>query len=453
MPPAASNPHPLALADASKLSVARLKVLCKDRKIAGYSRLGKQALLDKLILSGAVSGSTPSQRPPSETVRTADSQTEAVRTTPLGLDSSAPRAALDPAEKPDVRPESTRTHASVDIGPVISSQRLAPPSSLQRPAGSLRRRERDSTEPLSPPPPPKKQCLQGPSLPPREEKTGPLAQENNTEKTYRPVPRMRRPVPVGTPENSRPAPSTNELSRHSGRSIPPRFAHKRFRPLIVDKKKLLASSPKAKTTPPVPSPGPPESPLSLLEDIVAEVPALSAISLPPTIAQRKHVLRWAVILSGLSDSERAACVLVSRAFRYAGASLPRLVRTRPSRTPRPRARSVPLRLCRPRARLRRAPPARRRPAPAPRRDDERVAVPPRTRGGGGRAAAGLPRVVPRAGARAAGPPRAHRAAPVGEPGQPAPARGRSEVRAPRPSRPRCRPADVRLCAWRWAGSS
>ncbi|OCH90029.1 hypothetical protein OBBRIDRAFT_793741 [Obba rivulosa] len=46
-------------------------------------------------------------------------------------------------------------------------------------------------------------------------------------------------------------------------------------------------------------------------------PDLVAITLPPSLAQRKRVHRWAIILSELSDTERMQGVLVSRMFRYA----------------------------------------------------------------------------------------------------------------------------------------
>ncbi|KAA1469769.1 hypothetical protein DENSPDRAFT_773681, partial [Dentipellis sp. KUC8613] len=39
--------------------------------------------------------------------------------------------------------------------------------------------------------------------------------------------------------------------------------------------------------------------------------------LPPSLSQRKHVQRWAVILSGLGPAERNICALVSKTFRYA----------------------------------------------------------------------------------------------------------------------------------------
>ncbi|KAI0036489.1 hypothetical protein K488DRAFT_41059 [Vararia minispora EC-137] len=47
------------------------------------------------------------------------------------------------------------------------------------------------------------------------------------------------------------------------------------------------------------------------------LPILQRITLPPSISQRRHVNQWAVILSGLSDTERGACALASRMLRYA----------------------------------------------------------------------------------------------------------------------------------------
>jgi hypothetical protein len=45
---------------------------------------------------------------------------------------------------------------------------------------------------------------------------------------------------------------------------------------------------------------------------------LGPISLPPSVAQRKHMPRLALILSGISLQDLRTCALVSRSFRYAG---------------------------------------------------------------------------------------------------------------------------------------
>ena len=45
---------------------------------------------------------------------------------------------------------------------------------------------------------------------------------------------------------------------------------------------------------------------------------LGPISLPPSVAQRKHIPRLALVLSGISLQDLRMCALVSRSFRYAG---------------------------------------------------------------------------------------------------------------------------------------
>jgi hypothetical protein len=49
-----------------------------------------------------------------------------------------------------------------------------------------------------------------------------------------------------------------------------------------------------------------------------ETVALERIALPISLADRKKVGAWAVILSELSDAERRACARVSKLIRYAG---------------------------------------------------------------------------------------------------------------------------------------
>ncbi|KZT64625.1 hypothetical protein DAEQUDRAFT_601748 [Daedalea quercina L-15889] len=51
--------------------------------------------------------------------------------------------------------------------------------------------------------------------------------------------------------------------------------------------------------------------------LAAPIPQLTSINLPPSLAQRKRVQHWAIILSELSNAERRQCVLVSRMVRYA----------------------------------------------------------------------------------------------------------------------------------------
>lgn len=61
-------------------------------------------------------------------------------------------------------------------------------------------------------------------------------------------------------------------------------------------------------------------PYTYLEFPSSATITLQAITLPPSLSQRKHVRRWAVILSGLADPERRRCAMASRTLRYAGSS-------------------------------------------------------------------------------------------------------------------------------------
>jgi hypothetical protein len=64
------------------------------------------------------------------------------------------------------------------------------------------------------------------------------------------------------------------------------------------------------------------SPIASAAHLNFETPSslspLQQITFPPSIAQRRFVGSWAVILSGLSDAERTTCALASRMLRYAG---------------------------------------------------------------------------------------------------------------------------------------
>ena len=54
-------------------------------------------------------------------------------------------------------------------------------------------------------------------------------------------------------------------------------------------------------------------------------PILGLIGMSPSISDRKKVHSWSIILSGVSNADRRACILVSRMFRYAGKSTPHLL--------------------------------------------------------------------------------------------------------------------------------
>ena len=75
---------------------------------------------------------------------------------------------------------------------------------------------------------------------------------------------------------------------------------------------ILSPSPSVSTEP-LPTP--------YLDFPMLPIPAFGLIGMPPSIQDRKRVRSWSIILSGIADADRRACVLVSRMFRYAGKSV------------------------------------------------------------------------------------------------------------------------------------
>ena len=381
-----------------KLTVPQLKTLCKERKIPGYSKLGKQALVQKLVENGlcgedarlGVLSTTSSATPANATAhiptvapaRESNSSSSAVAPRDISSDSTAlpgstssqvdgvrepvsevPAPSKTKAQKKPRKPKapqssspSTTDHVSatsskglstaatkpsfsgqVNPGPTpvdIHGPSSAPSPSVSqapslvrnhpqsRPSTTTQKRARPSVETMPPPPPKKQRVLSSSSTPnvphsftPKFATTGRPPAPVAKAAVLGPTPTVAISVPASAvPAIVVPAPAATAPA-------------KRFKPLVVNKAKISASStpkPSIAPTPPmapvqVRVPAATEESLSFLQDFEASVPALRPITLPPSLAQRKRVHRWAVILSGLSNKERAACALVSRAFRYAGA--------------------------------------------------------------------------------------------------------------------------------------
>ena len=70
--------------------------------------------------------------------------------------------------------------------------------------------------------------------------------------------------------------------------------------------------------PPSPSVSTERLPIPYLDFPMLPVPVFDLIGMPPSIQDRKKVCSWSIILSGIVDADRRACVLVSRMFRHAG---------------------------------------------------------------------------------------------------------------------------------------
>ncbi|KAI0700037.1 hypothetical protein C8T65DRAFT_728852 [Cerioporus squamosus] len=395
-PPSAGGAY--TQADLAKLTVPQLKALCKERKIPGYSKLGKQALLQKLVENGLCSASEGASGPGTPSVISAGTVPPEVAThTPSA---AATRGSISAAAtRPDTPSSfiaSSNTTGSTNDGVIVPQPPAAPPS---KPKAQKKPRKLKASQPPGPSTIPQVSSAvsrqpsaalaavsslpaavgsssphtDAPGLPPTlssstittcqvqtptstrnvsqtpslTRKVPPLRASATGNKRDRPSIETMPPPPLkkqrvlsssSTPNVERSLmPATLAVSKPTAPVatttrvpvqpivlvVPAPTSAKRFKPLLVNKAKVSASASSTPTSIPA-LPFEPvrvlavkEHALYRLQDFEASVPALRPITLPPSLAQRKRVHRWAVILSALSNKERAACALVSRAFRYA----------------------------------------------------------------------------------------------------------------------------------------
>jgi hypothetical protein len=335
--------------DLSKLNVSQLKALCKERRIVGYSKLSKAALIRKLGDLAPISQSTSSA--PTRSTRTqtqtspllsesgpspaqVDDSLAPSAQRPMGMSSSSfsPR---EPNTVPDTHiPQSSATSGS-ESGPIQ-------PSSLSRDQGQ---NSNPPASALNVPVSVSKRISSEISLGISQGHAGPLAKKPKVVAVSSPSSARRAGIPFltsasvhvlgdrgGVPDSSFFAlpgsalvPGSKEKEGHqlNGQTQTTSMSGKRFKPLNVtrplsatlDDRNGLRCSQGNKSANVTLHP----SPLWHLDFPAPPEPSLlSAITIPPPLSQRKLVQRWAVILSGLSDKERLRCCLVSKLIRYAG---------------------------------------------------------------------------------------------------------------------------------------
>ncbi|KAJ7784704.1 hypothetical protein B0H16DRAFT_1402773 [Mycena metata] len=278
-----------------KLTVPQLKALCKEKRVTGYSKLGKDAIIQKLlgIRHPAPTDAAPSDMPASTTTATNKKKTV-------------------PADKPDPS-DSTPTPTPKPVKPVSaprSSSTETTQTTLTIEVTNPPAKRPSTTLPPTDAPPLKKQKI---ALPPPPAKP-PTASKFLLPKTVsRPPAASKPPLPKAV---ATPAPT---LIRSS--VVPqdvlklPQAQPKRFVPLVVAKKPPLASvvaAPIIAETPVA------ESLYHLDFPVWPPPPALTATTLPPSVSQRKRVPRFSLLLSSVADEDLSNCVLASRMFRYAG---------------------------------------------------------------------------------------------------------------------------------------
>ncbi|KAI0669193.1 hypothetical protein C8Q78DRAFT_1042116 [Trametes maxima] len=382
-------------ADLSKLTVAQLKALCKERKISGYSKLGKPALIQKLLDSGysvgneanpAAGSSAPTAAAVSTTAHAAaltghpsggDASIQLVTDNAIAANITVPNSKVSKSKAKPKAPKKalpphdtstpTTTHTtkvldvpsagdSVAVSPsyvshnaatLPSGSMLAPigndhtassasftcasavPTSSSNRDGSVSTQAKGKKRPRTdkaalPSPTPKKSRIQPPITSATGLQTG-LHTTGVLPKSL-PRPHLSSAANVSCPITAAPTvtkPTGFTKASAVVQNVPP-VPIKRFKPLIVDKTKSSVVPTTMNSNQPNPSTKHATQKaanvaLRYLEfPVNAEtLPILRPITMPPPLAQRKRVGRWAIILSGLSDKERAVCVLVSRTFRYA----------------------------------------------------------------------------------------------------------------------------------------
>jgi hypothetical protein len=337
--------------DLSKLNVPQLKAICKERRIVGYSKLGKAALIRKL---GELAPS--SQSPSSAQTRSARTQAQ---TSPLLSaqvnDSLAPTAQRpmgmpspgfsprEPNTVPDTHtPQSSTTSGSGSIPPPSSSlsrdrgQNSDPSASAPNVPVSKRIFSEDISE-----------ISQGHASA-QQAQARPLPKKPKVVAVSSPLSvRARRAgipfltsVPVlgdrgGVPDSSFstlpgfalvPGSKGKEGHQPNGQTQTISISGIRFKPLEVTRP--LSATPGDRNGSRC-SQGNKSANVSVQPSLLwhldfptlPEPSLLSAITIPPPLSQRKLVQRWVVILSGLSDKERLRCCLVSKLIRYAGERL------------------------------------------------------------------------------------------------------------------------------------
>lgn len=359
--------------DLAKLMVPQLKALCKERRIVGYSKLGKAALLQKLALTqtgtttiqsndqavhnlhpvfpiqAAISearaseptGWRPSltypaepgcEAPPSprlklgsgvvslnhthstQTAKKVSSAKQSAQPKPLpvsgsansviqslAVDQSSPTLADERPQPPDENHGTKRVRVSAAV---FASAKKQKSSAVN--AGSIHPNHADSSSTKSP-------FLSAGTLRTRAV----LTSVTGSQRFAAGCPPRRSSISNAVLS----APRHTCLVQTEAGSSAKRDG--RFRPLVLAKPLVVASTPVNYqrvifNNHPADEIACIFSGIFSLEVAPLSTPSFVNITLPPNLSDRRRVQKWAVILCALSDQDRQTCVLVSRAFRYAG---------------------------------------------------------------------------------------------------------------------------------------
>ncbi|KAH9999615.1 hypothetical protein BJV74DRAFT_161905 [Russula compacta] len=326
----------------SKLNVTQLRAICKERRIVGYSKLAKAALLRKLgELSSLPPSSAQSTRPQAQvnpllsSSGSSPSQVDNPLAQAVGMPCLLPH---EPNAIPDahilvVSNSATATSVSaLRLPPCLSERpgKSPAPSVSALNASGLKRvcPEASQGQAHTKPAIAKKPKVAASSVP----AANAAARFPNSERWLGDF-GVSNP-PVSTLPGSTLVPRIKEAGHQLGSRthiVTTLTPGKRFKPLTITQppSAALGTNGNGKAVQLSSSlPGDHDMPSGVTVqstplwhlDFPATPgpPLLSSIKIPPPLSQRKLIQRWAIILSGLSDEERFQCCLVSKLIRYAG---------------------------------------------------------------------------------------------------------------------------------------
>ncbi|KAH8994325.1 hypothetical protein EDB86DRAFT_3044932 [Lactarius hatsudake] len=315
--------------DLSKLNVSQLKAICKERRIVGYSKLGKAALIRKL--ADLVS-------PPSTSTQKTSSNSETVTQVAMGMPAH-PVIHLRTARSSAPSDAHISSGAAATQMPTIN---LASPQPFDMPQIA-------STENKSAPLAFTAQGNISKRLPSESETATPLAKKQKVVGFSAAT--FSSSAAGGSTSISSSVPTRHLLSRALAVPVPPVSYGLSLSPKLAGARRAVRAQPMGTTTsgkrfkpleimrPPAAMSGDTENaqmalglhgdegartkaPHTAIRHWYLDFPpmaplALFPITLPPSLSERKLVQRWAIILSGLSEEERFRCCFVSKLIRYA----------------------------------------------------------------------------------------------------------------------------------------
>ncbi|KAH0831907.1 hypothetical protein J3R83DRAFT_12790 [Lanmaoa asiatica] len=312
---------PSVPSDLSKLTVPQLKALCKERRITGYSKLGKAALLQRLT---EVASATTTKTTTTSNDKASRSAAAVPSTTPA--DEVRNPAVIEPSTacregnvtKSVHQPVRPLTTGNTEPTETSTAKAGLPKSSQNRKASGTKRPAHID---ISTPPKRARSSLKSATNAGHEPPVPTLQQTLPADPSVFKVPDLpAQPQKSSHGNASILAKQPSGTRKHS--AVPPRIIDGpgRFKPLLVSRPKTV--QPDQANKEPSRAPAVSVMPRAVDPALVFSVhatplPALSHISFPPKASERKWVYRWAIILSALCPADRQTCRLVSRTFRYA----------------------------------------------------------------------------------------------------------------------------------------